>query len=68
MTKATSSLHDNGGRCEDCDDPETVYKPQTSFPVRLGGDLGWGTMWLCAACAERRRTRDEETSSGVLVP
>jgi len=50
MTKAFSSLEDNCGLCELCDDPKTLHEQQQTFPVLLGGGLGWGTMWLCNEC------------------
>lgn len=56
MTKAHSTIHDNGGRCESCDRPETVYMGQTTIPVYLAGGLGWGTMWVCPDC---RRKKEE---------
>lgn len=62
MTKAHSSLGDNFGRCELCNDPSTEYQVQHTHPVLLagmgpGGMAAWGTMWLCQKClAEKQRT------------
>jgi len=47
MTSKHSSLHDNMGNCERCDQPKTV---QRAVPVLLGGGIGWGTMWMCDEC------------------
>ena len=60
MTKAKSFLSDNGGRCESCDLPETQYQMQETYPVFLGGGLGWGTMWLCPKCLEEHKLRDKK--------
>jgi hypothetical protein len=59
MTKAFSSLDDNGGLCESCNDPETKHKVQRTHPVFLGGGLGWGTMWMCDACYNKRTSLEE---------
>lgn len=58
MTKAHSSIDDNGGRCESCDRPESAHEPQSTYPVRLGGGLGLGTMWLCPTCLKEHQERD----------
>lgn len=50
MTKRKSYINDNGGRCESCNRPESIYEVQRTWPVLLGGGLGWGTMWLCPKC------------------
>lgn len=60
MTKAHSEPGDNGGRCEGCNRPETEFQTQVTWPVLLGGGLGWGTMWLCAACVAERGERREQ--------
>lgn len=60
MTKAHSMLDDNGGRCECCNKPETKYQEQRTYPVRLGGDLGMGTMWLCLKCLQEHELRDKK--------
>jgi hypothetical protein len=57
MTKANSEVSDNGGRCESCDDPETVHQIQETYPILLGGGLGFGTMWLCPKCLKEHRKR-----------
>lgn len=57
MTKAYSTLGDNGGRCEGCDRPESVHESQSKVDVLLGGGLGWGTMWLCNKCFKEREAR-----------
>jgi hypothetical protein len=64
MTKAHSSLGDNDGRCESCNRPETAHQPQTTYPIRLGGGLGWGTLWLCPDCLDKHRARDRGTVPG----
>lgn len=61
MTKAYSSLDDNGFRCERCNKPETVHQGQAAVRVLLGGGLGWGTMWMCKACIIEREKRGEPT-------
>jgi hypothetical protein len=53
MTQARSRPGDNAGRCEGCDEPATVHQAQQAVPVRLGGGIGWGTMWLCPACLSK---------------
>ena len=53
MTKPYSMPDDNGGRCESCDDPATVYQKQNKYPVMLGGGMGMGTTWKCRKCAEQ---------------
>lgn len=54
MSDRRSHGGDNGGRCEGCDDPATIYQPQTTYPVMLGGGIGTGTMWLCPKCKAQR--------------
>ena len=57
-----SGIDDNAGRCESCNRPETEYQTQTGWPVELpayGGGKVMGTMWLCPACLEEKRARDE---------
>lgn len=58
MTKAHSEAADNGGRCESCNDPKTIKQTQTTYPVLLGGSLGWGTLWLCPKCLHEHEERD----------
>jgi hypothetical protein len=58
MTSRHAKVNDNGGRCENCDRPETVHMPQTAYPVLMGGGIGWGTMWLCPECLAGKRARD----------
>jgi len=60
MTKSGLDIADNGGRCESCDSPESVYEMQTGYPVLLGGGIGWGKMWLCPNCLKEHRTRSEQ--------
>jgi hypothetical protein len=60
VSDAKSHLDDNGGRCEGCNRPETVYQTQTACPVFLGGGMGWGTLWLCHACQAARAARGEQ--------
>lgn len=60
MTKKWSDMSDNNGLCESCNDPSTKNGPQSTYPVFLGGGLGWGTMWLCPVCLEKSKKRDEE--------
>ena len=54
MTKAYSQLGDNDGVCEGCNCPGTEYDVQTKYPVFLGGGMGWGTLWLCSKCLEKK--------------
>lgn len=58
MTSARSEIDDNGGRCESCDRPESIHMAQTTYPVLLGGEIGWGTMWLCPDCLKKHKERD----------
>lgn len=58
MTKSHSTLGDNDGRCESCNQPETAHQTQTTYPILLGGGLGWGTLWLCPRCLDEHRERD----------
>jgi hypothetical protein len=65
MTKAHSSVGDNDGLCESCNDPKTRHQTQTTYPVLLaglgpGGMPAWGTMWLCSACLKARHERDQK--------
>lgn len=60
MTKRKSYGDDNGGRCESCDKPLDEYG-QTTVSVFLGGGLGWGTMWVCMECLEKRRAEGKST-------
>jgi len=53
VTKPYSTAGDDGGRCESCYDPATIYQSQVKCPVMLGGGMGMGTMWKCRKCAER---------------
>jgi hypoxanthine phosphoribosyltransferase len=66
MTKAHSDIGDNGGRCEKCDRPESVYELQRTHPVYLAGGLGWGTMWLCPSCY--KETSDEPRNAPTPSP
>ena len=50
MTKAHSETDDNAGRCESCNELDTVFMRQSTVSLRLGGGLGRGTMWVCDAC------------------
>lgn len=59
MTCRDSHSLDNGGRCESCDDPATVNMEQRTYPVRLGGGIGMGTMWLCPKCYAEHEQRDK---------
>lgn len=67
MTKARSALEDNGGLCEGCSAPSTLHHPQQAHPIWLGGDLGWGTMWLCSDCLKQRRERDARLARAKIV-
>ncbi len=58
MTDKRSHTRDNAGRCESCDAPDTLYQRQSTYPVYLGGGLGWGTMWLCDKCQAEALARD----------
>jgi hypothetical protein len=63
MTKAHSTIHDNGGRCESCDRPESVREAQTAVEVYFGNELGWGTMWPAPS-----RTRPRSRAGAGLKP
>jgi len=63
VTKAHSTLNDNGFLCESCNRPETQHQLQTTYPVLLanmgpGGMPAWGTMWLCQKCRKEHEERD----------
>ena len=58
MTKAYSMPDDNGSRCESCNRPETIGMGQTTYPVYMGPEMGWGTMWLCDDCLFWNDARD----------
>ena len=71
MTKKYSCIDDNGGRCERCNKPGSEYLSQRTVKVRLGGGMGWGTMWVCSSCLdaeEKRETRhlSEEVMIDVM--
>ena len=63
MTKAWSHPLDNGGRCESCNRPETEWMTQQTYPVYMGPEMGWGTMWLCLKCLEEHKLRDKGLSA-----
>ncbi len=50
MTKAHSEAGDNGGRCESCNELDTVFQRQSTVKIYMGGGLGRGTMWVCDRC------------------
>ena len=63
MSNRYSMPDENGGRCEGCNRPESVYEMQTTVPVIPGG--GWGigstcsgTMYLCPSCMKEHQERD----------
>jgi len=60
MTKAYSSIDDNGGRCERCNKDGSEYLEQRTVKVLLGGGMGWGTLWVCSSCldAEEKEKQD----------
>ena len=60
MTKPYVQTGDNGGRCERCDEDNTVGQPQTAVDVLLGGGMGWGQMWVCDKCKLEREERDRK--------
>ncbi len=64
MTKAHSESNDNGGRCESCNDPKTVFMGQSTWRVLCAG-LGWSTMWVCAECKARLEQRHANGVDGV---
>ena len=55
MTKAHSEVGDNNGLCELCDRGDGGA--QMAVPILLGGGMGWGTMWMCAQCRDKRKAR-----------
>jgi hypothetical protein len=59
MTKKYSEINDNNGICESCNNPKQKGAPQSAYPVLLGGELGWGTMWLCDNCYREHKKRDK---------
>ncbi len=68
MTKAYSSPDDNGGRCESCNRPESVYEPQSGVKVLLGGGIGWSTMYLCPSCVKERHARKLAATAAETAP
>ena len=66
MTEARSYVDNNGGLCESCNESATRDQAQQSYPVLLGGGMGWGTMWLCPKCLAEHRVRDEEKKKAVI--
>jgi len=65
MTKAHSEPGDNRGLCESCNRPETEFQEQITYPVFLGGGMGWGTMWLCPECLKKHQERDAGMRPGA---
>lgn len=67
MTNKYSEAGDNNGLCELCSSIVTLFEKQQTYPVLLGGGIGWGTLWTCAGCRALLEERDRGLSPGKGV-